>query len=40
MASRLASLGGTKCERGRRREGEDVRIRGERQTLALEKELK
>lgn len=27
MASRLANLGGTKCERGRRREGEDGRIR-------------
>lgn len=32
MASRLASLGGAKCERGRRREGEDgrIRVRGRR----------
>lgn len=37
MASGLAGQGGTKCERGRRREGEN---KGERQTLALEKELK
>lgn len=30
MASRLASLGGTKCERGRHGEGEDggMRVRG------------
>lgn len=36
----LAVWAFTKCENGRRSEGKDGRIRGGRQTLAPEKELK
>lgn len=40
MASRLASLGGTKCERGKAQGGRGWENKGEKQTLGLEKELK
>lgn len=40
MGSRLASLGGTKCKGEGTGRGEDGRGKGERQTLALSKELK